>query len=194
MTPPETLRTARLVLRKPTREDAPLMFAAYGQDHEVAHYVTWRPHTCVSDSEAVIDRFLDLWRDGSGFHWLLFQYGGSELMGAIGVRREAHRLELGYVLARRHWGYGFMAEAITAVVDWAFSEPSVLRVGAVCDIDNQRSARLLERAGFERRAFYALGRFIRTFQQRHETATPIPKSATSNQAMELTAGRCEVHV
>ncbi len=44
------------------------MFAAYGQDHEVAHYVTWRPHTCVSDSEAVIDRFLDLWRDGCGFH------------------------------------------------------------------------------------------------------------------------------
>src|SRR5882672_3538069 len=27
MTPPETLHTARLVLRKPTREDAPLMFA-----------------------------------------------------------------------------------------------------------------------------------------------------------------------
>ncbi len=71
-------------------------------------------------------------------------------MGAIGVRREAHRLELGYVLARRHWGYGFMSEAVTAVVDWAFSELSVLRIGAVCDIDNQRSARLLERAGFER--------------------------------------------
>jgi ribosomal-protein-alanine N-acetyltransferase len=33
---------------------------------------------------------------------------------------------------------------------WAFSEPSVFRVGAVCDIDNQRSARLLEKAGFER--------------------------------------------
>ena len=43
-----------------------------------------------------------------------------------------------------------MAEAVTAVVDWAFTEPSVFRVGAVCDIDNQRSARLLERAGFER--------------------------------------------
>jgi len=114
MTPPETLRTARLVLRKPTREDATLMFAAYGQDHEVAHYVTWRPHTCVSDSEAVIDRFL------------------------------------GYVLARRQWGYGFMAEAVTPVVDLAFTEPSVFRVGAVCDVDNLRSARVLEKAGFER--------------------------------------------
>lgn len=140
MKPPETIRTARLVLRKPTREDAPLMFAAYGQDHEVAHYVTWRPHTCVSDSEAVIGRFLDLWRDGSGFHWLLFQYGGSELMGVIGLRGGAHRLELGYVLARRFWGHGFMAEAVTAVVDCAFTEPSVFRVGALCDIDNPLGA------------------------------------------------------
>jgi RimJ/RimL family protein N-acetyltransferase len=150
MTPPETLRTARLVLRKPTREDAPLLFAAYGQDHEVAHYVPWRPHSCLSESEAVIGRFLDLWRDACGFHWLLFQDGGNELMGAIGVRGEAHQLELGYVLARQHWGHGFMSEAVTAVVDWAFSEPSVLRISAICDIDNQRSARLLERAGFER--------------------------------------------
>lgn len=151
MKPPETLRTARLVLRKPTPDDAPLIFAAYGQDPEVAHYVPWRPHTCLSESEAVIGRFLDSERDGSAFHWLLFQQGGSELMGAIGLRGgEVHRLELGYVLARRYWGHGFMAEAVTAVVDWAFTEPSVFRVGAVCDIGNQRSARLLEKVGFER--------------------------------------------
>lgn len=126
------------------------MFAAYGQDPEVTHYVPWRPHTCISDSEAVMGRFLDGWRDGSGFHWLLFQDGGSELMGAIGLRGEGHRLELGYVLARRYWGHGFMAEAVTAVVACAFTEPSVFCVGALCDIDNQRSARLLEKAGFER--------------------------------------------
>lgn len=150
MTPPETLCTARLVLRKPTREDAPLLFAAYAQDHEVAHYVPWRPHTSVSESEALIGRFLNLWDQGSGFHWVLSPSGGTEFMGAIGLRGEGHRLELGYVLARQYWGCGFMSEAVTAVVDWAFSEPSVLCVGALCDIDNHRSARLLERAGFER--------------------------------------------
>jgi ribosomal-protein-alanine N-acetyltransferase len=126
------------------------MFAAYGRDAEVAHYLTWRPHTCVADSEAVIGHFLDSWRDGCEFHWLLFRHGGSELIGATGVRREAQRLDRGYVLARRHWGYAFMAEALTAVVDWAFTEPSVFRIGALCDIDDRRSARVLERAGFER--------------------------------------------
>ena len=150
MTPPETFHTARLVLRKPSLADAPLMFAAYAQDQEVARFVTWRPHVTVSESEAVIQQFLDAWRDGREFHWLLFLRGGHELIGATGVRRDAHRLELGYAIARRHWGHGFMVEAVAAVVDWAFTDPFVFRIGAVCDIDNQRSARVLERAGFER--------------------------------------------
>lgn len=126
------------------------MFAAYGQDDDVVQYITWRPHTSVSDSEFVIERFLDSWCEGSGFQWLLFQRGDNDLIGAVGLSREGHRLELGYVLARRCWGCGFMTEAATAVVDWAFTERSVFRVGAVCETANHRSARLLEKLGFER--------------------------------------------
>lgn len=43
-----------------------------------------------------------------------------------------------------------MAEAIEAVVQWAFSDPSVFRVWAVCDCENGASARVLEKAGFLR--------------------------------------------
>ena len=43
-----------------------------------------------------------------------------------------------------------MAEAITAVAGWAFSDPSVFRVWAVCDVENRASARVLEKAGFLR--------------------------------------------
>jgi RimJ/RimL family protein N-acetyltransferase len=150
MTPPEALHTARLVLRKPTGEDAPLMFAAYGQDREVSHYLTWRPHENVSDSQAVIEYFLNCWAGGSEFHWLLFRHGSSELAGAIGLRREAHRFELGYVLARPHWGQELLVEATMRVAECAFADPAVFRLSAVCDIDNQRSARVLEKAGFQR--------------------------------------------
>jgi RimJ/RimL family protein N-acetyltransferase len=126
------------------------MFAAYAKDEEIARFVTWRPHATASESEAVIDHFLDSWRQGREFHWLVFLRGSNTLMGAAGLRKQEHQLELGYVLARRYWGRGYMTEAIAALVDWAFTEPSVFRVGAVCDTDNRRSARLLERAGFER--------------------------------------------
>jgi RimJ/RimL family protein N-acetyltransferase len=39
MTPPDFLQTARLILRKPCFEDAPLSFQAYGQDAEVPRHL-----------------------------------------------------------------------------------------------------------------------------------------------------------
>ncbi|HKP92414.1 MAG TPA: GNAT family protein, partial [Chthoniobacterales bacterium] len=53
------------------------------------------------------------------------------------------------VLARPFWGNGYMGEALTAVVDWAFSLPSIHRVWAVCDVENHASARLLTRHHFQ---------------------------------------------
>jgi len=45
--PPESFATARLILRKPRVEDAPLIFAAYAQDPEVVRYLTFLPHRSV---------------------------------------------------------------------------------------------------------------------------------------------------
>jgi RimJ/RimL family protein N-acetyltransferase len=104
MTAPESVTTARLHLRKPVPDDALLMFQAYAQDPEVAHYLPWCPHRTVSDSEAVIGRFLAGWDSGSGFQWLLFLRDGGALAGAVGIRRDMHGAELGYVLARPFLG------------------------------------------------------------------------------------------
>jgi len=68
----------------------------------------------------------------------------------IDVRPHAHRADFGYVLARAHWGKGFMPEAISAVVKVAFTLPSLVRMEATCDVDNKASARALEKAGFSR--------------------------------------------
>ena len=57
---------------------------------------------------------------------------------------------MGYVLARAHWGLGFMSEAARTLVERALAEPDVHRVWAVCDVENRASARVLEKAGMER--------------------------------------------
>jgi RimJ/RimL family protein N-acetyltransferase len=33
--------------------------------------------------------------------------------------------EFGYVLGRRHWGQGLMAEAVIAIVDWLAAQPTI---------------------------------------------------------------------
>jgi [ribosomal protein S5]-alanine N-acetyltransferase len=145
--PPESFRTARLLLRKPRLEDAPLIFAAYAQDPEVTRYLTFRPHREVSEAEEAVERFLENWRTGESYFWLIFGRDEESLLGAISARND-QGINLGYVLARPFWGQGFMSEALNVVVDWAFSVPSVFRVWAVCDLENVACARLLERSGF----------------------------------------------
>ena len=149
MTPPDSLETARLLLRKPRLDDAPLIFRIYGQDAEVTRYLMWRPHNDVEDAQAAVRRFLRGWESGTQFCWLIFARDTGELVGSIAARKDENGVNLGYLLARSHWGRGYMAEAITAVAGWAFSEPSVFRVWAVCDVENRASARVLEKTGFQ---------------------------------------------
>src|SRR6266404_2119194 len=98
------------------------------------------------------------------------------------------------LLARRHWGYGFMSEAVTAVVDWALAIHLFFAsaLSAISTISARRACwKELASSG---RAFYARGRFIGTFQRFHATATRPPKSATPNQSMQLTPSPYRVHI
>lgn len=145
--PPESFLTTRLHLRKPRPEDAQLIFAAYAQDPVVTRYLTFRPRRDVKEAQEAVERFLESWHSGKSYCWLIFRREGNELVGAIAAR-EDQGINLGYLLARPFWGHGFMSEALGAIVDWAFNNPSVFRVWAVCDLENEASARLLERNGF----------------------------------------------
>lgn len=151
---PNEIRSARLLLRKPRAIDAVQMFTAYAQDPAVTRYLMWRPHGNIAETRAVIDRFLVEWKRQQAFCWFLFTNDTAEMIGSIAARPEVRAgladngFNLGFLLARPHWGNGYMPEAIAALVEWAFTEPRVSRVAAVCDMENHASARALEKAGF----------------------------------------------
>jgi Acetyltransferases, including N-acetylases of ribosomal proteins len=73
MRPPESFTTERLLLRKPRAEDAALIFAGYAQDPEVTRYLTFTPHRNLKDTHEAVDRFLDSWRSGKSYCWLIFR-------------------------------------------------------------------------------------------------------------------------
>jgi Acetyltransferase (GNAT) domain/Aldehyde dehydrogenase family len=76
---------------------------------------------------------------------------GCSVRGALALRQRApHRLDCGYVLARPWWRQGLVTEVLTEVTVWALRQPSVFRIGAVCDFENIGSARVLEKSGFIR--------------------------------------------
>src|SRR4051812_9656823 len=73
MKPPETIETARLLLRQPCMEDAEATFTQYAQDPEVTRYLTWRPHASIETTRAFLRRCMAAWDDGSAFPWTIIR-------------------------------------------------------------------------------------------------------------------------
>ncbi|MDD3798992.1 MAG: GNAT family N-acetyltransferase [Novosphingobium sp.] len=86
---------------------------------------------------------------------------GAPVIGCIGLDRRADGVELGYWLARKHWGRGFATEAGRAMLASARAVGH-RRVHAGHALDNEASARVLEKLGFrptgEVRFQYSTGR------------------------------------
>ena len=145
---PDRFETARLVVRPIARGDALAIFATYAQDPEVSRYLSWRPHRRLAESEAFVSRCLSAPPTRSRSYALVGRAEG-RLLGAFELRQpEPHRLDCGYVLARPFWDHGLMTEALAEATRWAMDRNDIWRIGAVCDVDNIASARVMEKAGF----------------------------------------------
>ena len=151
---PDRIVSRRLVLRRPQAADAAVIFARYAADIDVARCMIWPPHVAVSETEAFIADCIRAWEgDARRPYVLAFHETGLEPIGMLEARLPGTTLVgIGHALARAHWGQALMPEAVTALADVLLATPSIFRVQATCDIDNNASARTLENSGFVRQA------------------------------------------
>jgi len=81
-----------------------------------------------------------------------------EASGGIGLHglKDVYRYngEIGYWLSERHWGKGFMSEAVGAMVEYAFTRTSWLRLFACIYENNPSSMKVLEKNGFRPEAIH----------------------------------------
>jgi RimJ/RimL family protein N-acetyltransferase len=144
---PNEFRTARLFLRPIAMADAGAIFQAYQRDPEITQYLIWRPNRTRNDIESYIRSCLQT-PPHRARTYVMQGRKDSVIRGCLDLRQaDRHRLEFGYVLARPWWGQGLMTEALTEIVRWGLSQPAIFRIGAVCDVDNVGSARVMEKAG-----------------------------------------------
>jgi [ribosomal protein S5]-alanine N-acetyltransferase len=148
--PPETITTARLILRRPRPEDAEVIFQEYAQDWEVTRYLSWPSHKNVSETRAFLNSCPGRWASGEELSWVITLASEDRAMGMIGCRLSSWMAGIGYCLARRYWNQGFMCEAAGAVVEWALGCQSICRLWAVCHVSNPASARVMEKVGMTR--------------------------------------------
>lgn len=149
MKPPQIFNTSRLLLRPPVVEDAPLIFEQYAQDLLVTKYMSWKPHQFIQETDAFVNRCIAAWVDGPAFPYVLIRKEDAQLIGMIEIRINRFKADLGYVLARSAWGKGYMPEAAQILIDWALGQDNIYRVWAVCDVENNASARVMEKVGMQ---------------------------------------------
>jgi RimJ/RimL family protein N-acetyltransferase len=141
-------RTERLLLRPGWAEDAPALFRAIADEGIIRNLSSPPWPYSLANAEA----FLATERSTSDASFLVFRRtrGAPELIGCTGLgRRPNGEVELGYWIARPHWGLGYATEAAQAVVDIARDALRLPSLTAGHFTDNPASGRVLEKIGFK---------------------------------------------
>jgi RimJ/RimL family protein N-acetyltransferase len=146
------LATPRLEMRAGVQSDAAQLFEIF-RDPEVMRYWSTPPMQSVADAEAMVARNQRFIAEGSGFGWVICRRDDARVIGTLSLfhfQEQNSHAEVGYALGRAYWGQGYMHEALTALVEFAFGEMDLRRLEADTDPRNAHSIRALEKLGFER--------------------------------------------
>lgn len=150
MKAPESIQTARLLLRKPVLADAEDIFRRYSSDPAVTRYLSWPNHSSVKDTWAFIAWSDSEWQRWPAGPYLAFALDNrpEPLLGSTGLafQTPTHAIT-GYAFAQDAWGHGFATEALRAMMDVA-RHTGVQRLEAACHADHNPSAHVLEKCGF----------------------------------------------
>jgi RimJ/RimL family protein N-acetyltransferase len=142
------LRTARLLLRQ-WRDSDLEPFAALNADPEVMRHFPSVLTRAESDALALGARALISSR-GWGL-WAVEVVESAPFIGFLGLaqpRFDAHftpAVEIGWRLAREHWGSGYATEGARAVVATAFDELGLDELVSFTTVANAASRRVMER-------------------------------------------------
>jgi len=144
---PGELETKRLLLRPPLPADLEPVFA-YARDSEVTRYIQWPPHSSPDETRAFLTRCAEVRAAGDAYPWALVLRDGGTMIGMVELRLRGRTANLGYVLAREHWGRSLAPEAVARVRDWVLENTGVRRLWAICDAENHGSVRVLQKCRF----------------------------------------------
>lgn len=118
-------------------------------DPDIARFLTdGFPHPY---TEANGKAFIEFAMKGNPTHIFALEVQG-EAAGGIGIHPQQDIMrknaELGYWLARKHWGQGIISRAIPKMVDYGFRTFDITRIYARPFGNNPASQRVLEKCGF----------------------------------------------
>jgi [ribosomal protein S5]-alanine N-acetyltransferase len=164
--PPE-LHAPDLLLRPGRFSDAPAVRAAM-QSWDVVRYLALPPWPYLhGHALGWMNTYVNEWKRSKTAPFLIFEKESGEFVGTIGLRAGADGGgrptlgNVGYWIARPHWGKGYATQALKAVIAYGFDALGMNRVDACHLAENRASGRVMLRAGMRQegiRRGYSKGR------------------------------------
>jgi RimJ/RimL family protein N-acetyltransferase len=156
------IETDRLILRKPKLGDAKALQQAYG-DPEVMEFIGHGETRTLEETREWIKRALARWKADKFGALVIERKEDKKVIGRTGFlvwNSETWQtgtlaefgddigvVEVGWILAKEHWGQGYATEAAIACVQYAFKELKLTRLVSLITKGNDRSIRVAEKIG-----------------------------------------------
>ena len=147
------VETERLILRNWEEGDRDL-FHEINADRKVMEFFPFRRSR--PESDELFDRLRGMISDtGLGFYAVALKEAG-EAMGFCGIARAnvapilpEETVEIGWRLATRFWGKGYVTEAASALIDFGFARHGLPEIVAFAVASNDRSIAVMRRIGMQ---------------------------------------------
>jgi RimJ/RimL family protein N-acetyltransferase len=145
------VRTERLLLRRWRDEDRDA-YVEMNQDDEVVEFL--QGHTPPDVANAFIDKVEAHWDEHGWGLWAVEVPGVASFVGFTGLWPATHVLgydsrEVGWRLAREHWGHGYATEAAREALRSGFQDHAFDEIVSFTVPANRRSRAVMERIGLE---------------------------------------------
>lgn len=161
------LETERLLLRDVAHEDLEMIYQ-FNADPQTLRFVPRDPYTDRLQAIEKIAGFHQGYRNRQGVWWTFTLKETGELLGYGGlfdIANEGTKAEIGYGILQKHWGQGYMSEAVAEMTRFGLEDLGLQRLFGRVDPANTASGLILAKLGYEKEGclrcdMYARGEFF----------------------------------
>ena len=151
---PIEIPTARLILRRPTLDDAVALNEAVNASFkDLSRWMIWaRGSYSIDDAEQFCKYANDVFESGTHLPTLIRLPDNGKIIGSAeltSIDPEVPSFEIGYWIHSAYTGFGYVTEATHALTTFAFQKLDSNRVQIRMDSNNHRSWAIPERLGYE---------------------------------------------
>ena len=142
------LESSRLVVRSFAISDVK-NYSALVADPEVMKYLGDGLPLDEAKARAYVEKCIENEQTLGFARYALELRNTNEFIGFCGYALIDDYVDLGYRIARKHWGNGYASEAAQAVIKYGFERLGFEFIVAIAYAENKRSLQVIEKLGFE---------------------------------------------